>query len=440
MQNQTSTTHTLAPTIPCTRPLTRRAAFAGLGLAAAAATLASPATALADDAASDSADATDTSDSTVNYVVSPTNEQYSLVGFIAWMLERDDLTDEQVADLERASELLETFADAIDADDADDAVAVGCVATSLSIIMAINSYRASDDNFEGYEDVLTNFTMLAGSAYTADVSINAIAHVSSYTTFASSENLAWGYSNPLAGWYVSEKKVFDAAKAELGYSGYLTSAQVSEVTAAATSTVGHYTNLFFATEQLAGVGYTYRQGDAGYTPTSSYNAATLRRYSGYATYTADEMYDLLATYCATMVRPVYRLYNPYSGEHHFTIDSNEHDTLVSVGWTSEGIAWYAPYAGENVYRLYNPYSGDHHYTTDSNEYESLAALGWNQEGTAFLSVTDTTADGVVPVYRLYNPYAEAFYHHYTTDSNERDTLVGLGWESEGIGWYAVEVD
>ena len=39
--------------------------------------------------------------------------------------------------------------------------------------------------------------------------------------------------------------------------------------------------------------------------------------------------------------PVYRLYNPYVGDHHFTVSSQERDALVSAGWTDEGIGWYS---------------------------------------------------------------------------------------------------
>ena len=45
------------------------------------------------------------------------------------------------------------------------------------------------------------------------------------------------------------------------------------------------------------------------------------------------------------------------------------------------------------------------------------------------------------LYRLYNPNAtgqyEAGAHHYTKDENEVNTLVGLGWRAEGIGWYGL---
>lgn len=132
---------------------------------------------------------------------------------------------------------------------------------------------------------------------------------------------------------------------------------------------------------------------------------------------------------------VYRLYNSYSGEHHFTLDTNEVVELVNIGWTYEGVAWYVPESSQTpVYRLYNEYSGDHHFTTDEYEYDYLASIGWTAEGIAWYSDED---EGV-PVYRLYNPYVTSYYHHFTIDENEYSTLAKLGWEQEGIAWYGVD--
>ena len=37
---------------------------------------------------------------------------------------------------------------------------------------------------------------------------------------------------------------------------------------------------------------------------------------------------------------MYRLYNPYSGDHHYTTSREERDMLVALGWHDEGIGWY----------------------------------------------------------------------------------------------------
>ena len=82
---------------------------------------------------------------------------------------------------------------------------------------------------------------------------------------------------------------------------------------------------------------------------------------------------------------IYRLYNPYSGEHFFTGYSIERDVLVGVGWNYEGIGWYSSDSegGTEVYRLYNPYDYQHLWTTNKGEYDYLGSIGWNKEGVAF---------------------------------------------------------
>lgn len=128
---------------------------------------------------------------------------------------------------------------------------------------------------------------------------------------------------------------------------------------------------------------------------------------------------------------IYRLYNPYSGEHLFTTDYNEKTTLVPLGWNDEGIGWYAPEQGSVTYRVFNPYSREHHYTTDLNERDTLVRIGWKYEGEAWHS------SGSVELYRLFNPYETTFTHHYTKDINERNELVKIGWRYEGVGWYGI---
>lgn len=133
--------------------------------------------------------------------------------------------------------------------------------------------------------------------------------------------------------------------------------------------------------------------------------------------------------------PMFRLFNPNTGEHFYTGSEEERDSLVAVGWNYEGVAWNAPVrGGEPVYRCFNPNSGDHHYTMSREETVNLMAAGWNYEGVAWNSAA---ADGNVPQYRLYNPNAQCGIHHYTSSTEERDYLVNLGWIFEGIGWYGL---
>lgn len=40
----------------------------------------------------------------------------------------------------------------------------------------------------------------------------------------------------------------------------------------------------------------------------------------------------------------------------------------------------------------------------------------------------------IPMCRVYNPNGDE--HFYTRDDNERGHLVAVGWNDEGIGWFA----
>ena len=134
-------------------------------------------------------------------------------------------------------------------------------------------------------------------------------------------------------------------------------------------------------------------------------------------------------------QPMYRLYNPNSGEHFYTKNGAERDMLVRLGWRSEGTGWTAPTKSDTpVYRLYNPNAGDHHYTTSLAEKNHLVSVGWRYEGIGWYS-SDTKA---VPLYRQYNPNAKAGAHNYTTSKGESDHLVQVGWRYEGIAWYGVD--
>ena len=130
---------------------------------------------------------------------------------------------------------------------------------------------------------------------------------------------------------------------------------------------------------------------------------------------------------------MFRLYNPYSGEHFYTASAYERDVLVGLGWQDEGVGWTAPEEGAPVYRLYNPYAGDHHYTVSAFERDHLVELGWTDEGVGWYSAGE---DGV-PVYRQYNPYARTGAHNYTTSEYEAKVIVELGWLYEGIGWHGL---
>ncbi len=130
--------------------------------------------------------------------------------------------------------------------------------------------------------------------------------------------------------------------------------------------------------------------------------------------------------------PMYRLYNPNSGEHFYTANFGEAKYLNTIGWNYERIAWFAPSSGAAVYRMYNPNAGDHHYTLNLAEVQMLQRAGWNYEGVAWKS------GGSVQMYRAYNPNAKAGSHHYTSNKLEINMIVAAGWKFEGNAWMAIK--
>ena len=84
----------------------------------------------------------------------------------------------------------------------------------------------------------------------------------------------------------------------------------------------------------------------------------------------------------------------------------------------------------DMYRLYNPNSGEHFYTASTVERDHLIGVGWQDEGVGWKA-----PDKGEPVYRLYNSNYPG-EHHYTFSEIERDYLISIGWNDEGIGWYS----
>jgi uncharacterized protein (TIGR02145 family) len=86
-----------------------------------------------------------------------------------------------------------------------------------------------------------------------------------------------------------------------------------------------------------------------------------------------------------------RLYNPNSGEHLYTINQKEKNDLKNMGWNDEGVAYFVTKNDKFVdksnqpasYRLYNPNSGEHFYTLSEKERKGLVGSGWKYEGVSF---------------------------------------------------------
>ncbi|UNT96706.1 trypsin-like peptidase domain-containing protein [Allobaculum mucilyticum] len=128
--------------------------------------------------------------------------------------------------------------------------------------------------------------------------------------------------------------------------------------------------------------------------------------------------------------PVYRVYNPNSSEHFYTIDATEKTSLVQMGWQDEGNAWATSSSGVPIYRLYNKNGGEHHYTSDVAEKNGLVNLGWTYEKVAWYA----PQSDAYPVYRMYNPNQNSNNHHYTISAREKDALINMGWTNEGVAW------
>jgi len=93
-----------------------------------------------------------------------------------------------------------------------------------------------------------------------------------------------------------------------------------------------------------------------------------------------------------------RFYNPNTGEHLYSTNYQEQQTLQSIGWKREGNAWLNP---KSQVSAYSDHTRAHHYTSKD-------------------------------VYRLYNPNAKGGDHFYTTNAGERDSLIRAGWKYDGI--------
>lgn len=132
--------------------------------------------------------------------------------------------------------------------------------------------------------------------------------------------------------------------------------------------------------------------------------------------------------------PVYRVFNPNNGKHHYTTNVEEKNNLVKSGWRDENIQFYGstntPGSVYAVYREYNPNNGNHNWTMSYGEHRSLISQGWRDEGIAWF----VPKDGVTEVWRLYNPNNGE--HLYTTNYDEYQSLGSAGWRREGQAWKA----
>ena len=142
--------------------------------------------------------------------------------------------------------------------------------------------------------------------------------------------------------------------------------------------------------------------------------------------------------------PVYRVYNPNSGLHHYTVNAGERDSLVKLGWRNEGTSFNGA-TGQGavpVYREYNPNDGNHNWTMNKVEHDHLVSIGWRNEGVAWHVALSASTN----VYRLYNPTPfktvngrgnGGSEHVYTTNYAEYLSVQKAGWRGEGVAWKSL---
>jgi len=82
----------------------------------------------------------------------------------------------------------------------------------------------------------------------------------------------------------------------------------------------------------------------------------------------------------------------------------------------------------HMFRMYNPNTGEHFYTGSEEERDNLIGHGWQYEGVGFTFPANTG----LPVHRLFQPSTGE--HLYTMDEAEKNKLMGEGWNYEGIAF------
>lgn len=85
----------------------------------------------------------------------------------------------------------------------------------VTLIKELNSLRASDNNFANHSALGVDYDLMIYASISGFISDSTKNHTyfrnAPTEVYASrAENLAWGYSDPLTGWYTEEKAIYDA--------------------------------------------------------------------------------------------------------------------------------------------------------------------------------------------------------------------------------------
>ncbi|MCR5292193.1 MAG: S-layer homology domain-containing protein [Eubacterium sp.] len=284
------------------------------------------------------------------------------LGFIEYELTKKGLSTQEQYDLNQAKKIIE---EAMEEDftkwyggdntglpayrngkvtvpsDRNDATSLDNMEAMFVYLRDVNDIRATDDLYVGpvkRNPGKTNFYIMAIAQTGADRAAGLKRHSSLKT---SCENLAFGQSPYI---WVSEKGNFKKAMEALKLTKLSSEDDINNVSSKADELgleTGHYTNLFWAVDQVMGEGFT------NYSGTNCYNATKLSNYSGkYAVYTIDEFEALYNEYYATVdpekfqaeVDKKQQALDTLLDEYYATCPGHEFgaDTTVNATCTEEG--------------------------------------------------------------------------------------------------------
>ena len=85
----------------------------------------------------------------------------------------------------------------------------------VTLIKELNSFRASDNNFSNHNALGVDYDLMVYASIAGIISNSTLDHTyfmnnPENVDVSNAENLAWGYSDPLDGWYTEEKAIYDA--------------------------------------------------------------------------------------------------------------------------------------------------------------------------------------------------------------------------------------
>lgn len=143
--------------------------------------------------------------------------------------------------------------------------------------------------------------------------------------------------------------------------------------------------------------------------------------------------------CAALTEAAVRYEHPVSGDSVYAVTSDEVSAAAALGFTVRrgvafrGAAERAP-GTELVTRLYNDGNHDHVFTTDAALIARLEGEGYLRQPMSPVFVAAATGACLVPVWSLFD--TANLKHRLTTSEAERDALLAVEWEDEGVAFYA----